>query len=160
MFIAVVAYRRPDPPHGAIAMIRIATLLTLALLTGCASASQDPAPAVSPAAGTAAQTAAGEARTLTLGVGESAALADGSRLTYQQLVNDSRCAPDVQCVWAGDAEILLRWQPAKGGSSEASLHTSPLQGRQTEAVFGPHHVRLETLERGVAPKATLRISEG
>lgn len=159
MFIAVVAYRTPDPPHGAIAMIRIATFLALALLTGCASASQDPAPAPSPAADAPAQAAAGEVRILMLGVGESAALADGSRLTYRQLVNDSRCAPDVQCVWAGDAEILLRWQPAKGGgASETSLHTSPLQGRQSEAVFGPHRIHLETLERGIAPKATLRIS--
>jgi hypothetical protein len=136
-------------------MIRIATLLTLALLAGCASAAQEASP---PAAAPPAETATDGMHTVILGVGESATLADGSRLTYRQLVNDSRCAPDVQCIWAGDAEILLRWQPAKGGhASEAALHTSPLQGRQTAAGFGPYRVHLEALERGIAPKATLRV---
>lgn len=140
-------------------MIRISTLLALALLAGCASASQDPGSAATPTAGAPAQTTASEVSLLTLGVGESATLADGSRLTYQELVNDSRCAPDVQCVWAGDAEILLRWQPAQSGSPQtAALHTSPMQGRQTEATFGPHRVHLQALARGIAPKATLQVT--
>lgn len=135
-------------------MPRIATLFALALLAGCASAAQDPAPQADPPA----SPDAGKAVIVQLNVGASETLTDGSRLTYLQLVNDSRCAPDVQCVWAGDAEILLRWQPKGGPSSEASLHTSPLQGRRNDAVFGPHHVQLVSLERGVAPKATLRVA--
>ena len=135
-------------------MPRIATLLALALLASCASTTQDPGAN----AGVPAPTGTDIPLTLPLGLGESAALPDGSRLTYLRLVNDSRCPPDVQCVWAGDAEIRLRWQPARGGpASEASLHTSTLQGRQADRAFGPYRVHLEALERGIAPKATLRI---
>ncbi|WP_240099686.1 hypothetical protein [Thermomonas flagellata] len=101
---------------------------------------------------------AAAARTLVLDVGETATLDDGSRLTYLRLVNDSRCPPGVQCIWAGDAEIALRWQPARGPAQEASLHTSPLQGRATATTFGPWQVRLEDLARGDAPKATLHIA--
>lgn len=137
-------------------MPRIATLFALALLAGCASAAQDPAPQADPPASPASD--ASSPMTLQLDVGASQTLADGSRLTYVQLVNDSRCAPDVQCVWAGDAEILLRWQPKTGAASDAALHTSTLQGRRNDAVFGTHHVQLVDLARGAAPKATLRVA--
>lgn len=102
---------------------------------------------------------AAAARTLVLGVGEAATLADGSRLTYLRLVNDSRCPPGVQCIWAGDAEIALRWQPARGPVQEARLHTNPLPDRGANAAtFGPWLVRLENLARGTAPQATLHIA--
>lgn len=98
-------------------------------------------------------------QTVTLGVGERATLLDGSQLTYLQLVNDSRCPPDVRCVWAGDAEIRLRWQPKAGSASELSLHTSPLPNRgQTEATVGGLRIALQSLERGIAPKATLQVT--
>lgn len=93
---------------------------------------------------------------LTLGVGQSANLADGSLLAYTRLVNDSRCAPDVQCVWEGDAEIALRWKPASGAARDINLHTSP-KGGSTTASIGQRRVTLVSLERGVAPEATLRI---
>ena len=67
-------------------------------------------------------------QTMSLNLGAQARLADGSRLTYLRLVNDSRCPPGVQCIWAGDAEIELRWEPAGSGKSNTfSLHTSPIQ---------------------------------
>lgn len=93
---------------------------------------------------------------LTLGVGQSANLADGSLLAYTRLVNDSRCAPDVQCVWEGDAEIELRWKPAQGAARDVSLHTSPRAG-STTASIGERRVTLVALARGIAPAATLRI---
>lgn len=142
----------------------LSLLLPLALLAGCAAtpaASSHPeAPMSAPTTPTPpAPLAAPAARTLVLGVGEAATLADGSRLTYLRLVNDSRCPPGVQCIWAGDAEIALRWQPARGAAQEASLHTNPLPDRGANAAtFGPWQVRLEALERGVAPNASLRVT--
>ncbi len=137
-------------------MRRIASLLAVALLVGCAGAAPS-----SPQAPHHEDANVHEAapQTVILGVGERATLADGSQLTYLRLVNDSRCPPDVRCVWAGDAEIRLRWQPVRGAASELSLHTSPLRGHgQTEATVGGLRIALQSLERGVAPKATLAIT--
>ncbi|MDE2406234.1 MAG: hypothetical protein KGL91_00015 [Xanthomonadaceae bacterium] len=98
--------------------------------------------------------------TLTLGLGEQQKLPDGSRLTYTRLVNDSRCPPGVQCIWAGSAEIELRWNPAGNGKAVTfSLHTNPLQGTgQTDRTLGKLHVTLQSLARGIAPKATLAVT--
>lgn len=142
-------------------MARFIPLLALALLTACAGATPGTRatpdrPAIEDSGMPASPPSAPQ--TVTLDVGARATLADGSQLTYLRLVNDSRCPPDVQCVWAGDAEIQVRWQAAGGRAQDAALHTSPLQGRQTAVTFGPHRVALDALERGIAPKATLRIT--
>lgn len=59
----------------------------------------------------------------TLGVGQSASIADtGFQITYTELIDDSRCPPEVTCVWEGDAVIAV----SLAGSSEpatAELHT-------------------------------------
>lgn len=138
-------------------MTRIARLLALALLAGCAATPATDAP---PAAGTgtsepAADTVA-DGSEVRLGLGASARLADGSRLHYLRLVNDSRCPPDVQCVWAGDAEIALRWQPARGRAQDIALHTTSMRGNN-DARIGERRVTLVALARGIAPAATLRI---
>ena len=123
-------------------------LLPLCLASGCASV---------PGGGNAAPaTDATDAASLTLRMGETGRLADNSQLSYVRLVDDSRCAPNVQCVWEGNAEIELRWQPARGTSRALRLHTSPRGGPQT-AQIGERSVTLTTLERGIAPRATLNI---
>ena len=143
-------------------MARPVPLLLLALLTGCVGAAPGgraaDAPRPTPEESGMPASTPSAPQTVTLDVGARATLADGSQLTYLRLVNDSRCPPDVQCVWAGDAEIQVRWQAAGGRTQEASLHTSPLQGRQTAVTFGPHRVALDALARGIAPQATLRIT--
>ena len=124
-------------------MTRIASLLAIGLLAGCAALPDGASPAP-------------DDSQLTLGIGQSSLLADDSLLSYTRLVNDSRCAPDVQCVWEGDAEIALRWQPSGGSAQDVRLHTSSKVGA-TEARIGARTVSLTALERGIAPKATLRI---
>ena len=62
----------------------------------------------------------------------------------------------MQCVWEGDAEIALRWQPTGGSAQDVRLHTSS-KGGPTQARIGARTVSLTALERGIAPKATLRI---
>jgi hypothetical protein len=90
-------------------------------------------------------------------VGQSVVLADDSRLRYLRLANDSRCAPDVQCVWAGDAIVAFEWSPGSGAPQRFELHTG-LEPR-SHAVGGRKLV-LESLERGEAPAATLRVEAG
>lgn len=117
--------------------------LTLLLAAGCAALPNGATPAA-------------DGSTLTLGIGQSTLLADNSLLTYTRLVNDSRCAPNVQCVWEGDAEIALQWRAAGGGTQDLRLHTSGKAGT-TSGRAGTRTLALVALERGIAPKATLRI---
>lgn len=54
---------------------------------------------------------------------------DGVYLTFARLVNDSRCPGDAQCVWEGDAEIVVQVDPpcypeCKAASADLHLHTS------------------------------------
>jgi len=93
--------------------------------------------------------------TLTLRPGESAAVADAGMLRYERLVNDSRCRPDVQCIWAGDAEVAFTWTPSHGAPEQFSLPTKPDAG--THPLGSGHTLRLLTLERGEAPAATLQV---
>lgn len=93
--------------------------------------------------------------TVTLAPGQSATLADDSRLDYVKLDGDSRCRPDVQCVWAGDATIVMRWTPAAAMTKQDfALHTT-LDPKSFDA--NGRTITLQSLERGDAPKATLQI---
>jgi hypothetical protein len=125
-------------------MTRIAiACLTLLLASGCAALPNGATPAA-------------DGSTVSLGLGQSTLLADNSLLTYTRLVNDSRCAPDVQCVWEGDAEIALQWRAAGGDTQDLRLHTSGKAGAAS-ARAGGRSITLTALERGIAPKASLRI---
>jgi hypothetical protein len=87
-------------------------------------------------------------------VGETVSLPDRSTLRYVRLVNDSRCAPDVQCVWAGDAEVAFEWLPHAGVAQSFGLHTG-VEPRQHP--IGTRNVTLVSLARGAAPEATVRV---
>ena len=82
-------------------------------------------------------------------------LADHSQLRYVRLVADSRCAPDVQCIRAGDAEIALQWTPAAGATQDFSLKTPPEQPYSRD--LGARRLTLLSLGRGEAPQAQFRI---
>ena len=109
----------------------------------------------------ACSTVAGADRTVAEGTpfdlrpGARAALSDGGALRYLALVNDSRCAPDVRCIWAGDAEITLEWTPRGAAAERFALHTTP--GRTGHALGPGRTLRLVALQRGAAPVATLRV---
>ncbi|HNV79647.1 MAG TPA: hypothetical protein PLI83_01935 [Thermomonas sp.] len=92
--------------------------------------------------------------TVALMPGQSASLADGL-LRYVRLANDSRCKPDVQCVWAGDAVIELHWVPATGAPRDLSLHLNPQAGPST-ARLDTREVTFTHLARP-QPQASLRI---
>jgi hypothetical protein len=106
-------------------------------------------------AGSAATVA--DAAPFTLRPGERAVLADASSLQYVRLVNDSRCAPDVQCVWAGDAIVAFLWTPANGTAQEFELHTG-LEPRSR--AIGARMLTLKALARGAQPQATLQVDAG
>lgn len=90
----------------------------------------------------------------TMQPGTQVALPDQGTLRYLRVVNDSRCKPGVQCIWAGDAEVAFRWTPGSGAAQDFSLHTgkAPKEWR-----LGERRLALLSLAPGEAPSAVLRI---
>lgn len=93
-----------------------------------------------------------------LQVGETVAIdGEGLTLAYERLLEDSRCPPDVQCVWAGNGRILLT--VAKQGSAPAGLELNttlePKTGRYLD-----YSVSLVELGREQPPAATVQVNRG
>ena len=84
--------------------------------------------------------------------GTSVSVTGEGSLHYLKVANDSRCKPDVQCVWAGDAEVAFEWRPQGGDADAFSLHTG--KGDKSHPI-GNHVLVLAGLERGSAPVAQL-----
>jgi hypothetical protein len=122
--------------------MRLLTAIAAITLAACTTTGAQPANTVA------------DGSIATLAPGQSATLADDSRLDYIKLDGDSRCRPDVQCVWAGDAVIAMRWTPTTGSAQDFELHTT-LKPKSFDA--GNRTITLTALERGDAPKATLQI---
>jgi hypothetical protein len=59
-----------------------------------------------------------------LAVGETATLQDQDvSVQFKSVAADSRCPSDVSCVWAGDAELVLRLTGVSG-VDDTTLHTT------------------------------------
>lgn len=88
--------------------------------------------------------------------GQDVQVADAGSLRYDALVNDSRCRPDVQCIWAGDATIAFTWTPRNGAGERFTLRTQPAPAAR-QALGGNLSLQLLSLGQGGAPAATLRV---
>jgi hypothetical protein len=95
-----------------------------------------------------------DGKDFTMQPGMHVALADHGELRYLRVLGDSRCQPDVQCIWAGDAEVAFRWTPANGTAQDFTLHTGKAPKERT---LGDRRLTLVSLARGAAPSAVLRI---
>ncbi|MGV8932365.1 MAG: hypothetical protein ACOH1R_09715 [Luteimonas sp.] len=126
-------------PHAA----AMAGLLPL-LFAACSTTAADP--------GDTRTIADGES--FTLAFGEQIALADHSTVRYLRVAADSRCPPDVQCVWAGDADVVFEWTAAAGQPESFSLHTG--RGDRSKTL-GTRKLTLVSLERGATPAARLQL---
>lgn len=122
--------------------ILFAGLLPL-LLTACAS----------PAPGAGALRRIDADGVFQLSVGERVALGSGT-LRYLRVAGDSRCPPGVQCIWAGDAEVVFEWIATGAQPQAFSLHTG--RGERSHAI-GKHRLGLESLAHGDNPVATIRL---
>jgi hypothetical protein len=126
--------------------IRLALSAFAITLAACTTAPASPAADASRVA---------DGSSITLAPGQSAQLADDSRIGYIKHDGDSRCRPDVQCVWAGDATISMRWTPANAMTAQDFVLHTTLDPKSFDA--GTRRITLTALERGDAPKATLQI---
>ena len=115
-------------------------VLGLSLLTACAGATSHDEPA--------------QAQTLTLRTGDKVSLGDQGVLRYVRTANDSRCPVDVQCVWAGDAEVMFEFTVAREKPQSLTLSFA-----KPTVPLGARWIHLIALERGALPAATIRIDD-
>lgn len=68
------------------------------------------------------------------------------RLRFASVPSDSRCPVDVDCVWAGNAEVLVE-AAGRGGRGKKTLRLNTNAGgeRGGEAKYGRYTVKLLTL---------------
>jgi hypothetical protein len=94
----------------------------------------------------------------------------GLRLRFVRVAEDSRCPADVNCVWAGNAEVLVE-AGGKGWKGKRTLKLDTNGGGRgaSEAGYGRYTLKLVALSprprsgRKIAPgqyTATLLVSKG
>ncbi len=97
----------------------------------------------------------GKGQSFPIGVGETVSVAgEGLTVTYNQLVQDSRCPSGVQCIVAGDATIAVTL--AKAGSAPATLSLNT--DAPTTGQYLSYAVALVDLGSSASPPATLRVT--
>ena len=64
------------------------------------------------------------------------------RITFLEVVNDSRCPENATCVWAGNATV--KFAVSKGKSVARTIELNTNTGAKTATVYG-YNVRLEHL---------------
>ena len=77
---------------------------------------------------------------------------DGLLVGFRGVASDSRCAVDVQCVWAGDAELRIPVTASRTEWTSLALHTG-IEPRS--ATF--RNYRITVVDLKPAPRSTQRI---
>ncbi|MFE0026137.1 hypothetical protein [Amycolatopsis sp. NPDC059021] len=94
----------------------------------------------------------------TLRAGQAAALDDKDVVVrFTELVDDSRCRPGMQCIWAGEAVVAVSIaEPGRGERTTAELHTG--QGGSSRTEFAARRIELVAVNQA-GDEATFRISK-
>jgi hypothetical protein len=95
---------------------------------------------------------------VTLRVGQEAAV-QGKDLSvrYTRLVSDSRCRPNMTCIWQGEATLaFLLSEPGRGESTTAELHSGPRTGPQA-TTFAASRIELVSVSED-GQQATVKVS--
>ena len=95
---------------------------------------------------------------VTLRLGQEAAV-QGKDLSvrYTRLVSDSRCRPNMTCIWQGEATLaFLLSEPGRGESTTAELHSGPRTGPQA-TTFAASRIELVSVSED-GQQATVKVS--
>jgi hypothetical protein len=68
------------------------------------------------------------------------------KITFERIAADSRCAPEVQCVWEGDA--VAKVTAATGAQPPASYELHTNSGFATQVDHGVYRIRLSAVAPG------------
>jgi ABC-type glycerol-3-phosphate transport system substrate-binding protein len=82
-----------------------------------------------------------------LGPGQSVLVGpEPLKITFEAITADSRCAPEVNCVWEGDALAKLQTAIGSQPPAEYELHTNT--GFATQVDTGGYRIRLTAVAPG------------
>jgi hypothetical protein len=91
----------------------------------------------------------------TLAPGQTASVTGTNvRLTFDRVSEDSRCPTDVNCIWEGDAVVVLKVQ-VEAEEATREVHTQGREPRSRKAPVGDYVVTLVRLDP--APRSTTTI---
>ena len=133
----------------------LAASLACLLLPACAAMPSNTSSSAEQAPAASVGTDAAKPARFEMTPGQRLPVGDAGILRYVAVTNDSRCPPNVQCVWAGDATVAFEWLPATGTAQSFALHTG--MEPRSHAIDG-RTLRLVSLERGLEPTAVLEWS--
>jgi hypothetical protein len=93
-------------------------------------------------------------------VGQVVTLDGGSlRVRFERVASDSRCPVDVDCVWAGNAEVVVEVGGRRGrGKQTLTLNTDAGGQVPSEAKYGRYTVKLVNLSP--QPRGDRKIQPG
>jgi hypothetical protein len=121
--------------------VLLAAVASLAMtLPGCTGASSTRA-------------AAPTGQPIQMAQGQSIALPDGATLRYVEVAADSRCPPGVQCIRAGDADVVFEFTDPGQAARRFTVNTDP----PASAMIGKWKLRLLSLAFGEKPAATVQV---
>ncbi len=99
-----------------------------------------------------------QTQTVVLGVGEGVQTTDGNLgIRFVEVTDDSRCATDVVCVWAGNGQVAIRLEPVNGSPVDEELNTNQAVGPR-EILFSGYTLELVSLSP--LPLSTSQIPPG
>ena len=90
-------------------------------------------------------------------IGESAkAIHEGLKVEFDSVAEDSRCPKDVNCIWAGNAKILLKVEKDAGKPTNVELNTNinPKTSRYLQ-----YELRLKELKPYPESNSTIKASD-
>ena len=104
---------------------RILTLCLLAAFVAVAGA----APAMAASKGGQTRRKITVDKNFVLAIGQEALTADGKlKIKFVSVPEDSRCPKGVNCIWAGNARVVLEVGNSGGKAVKLELNTSPREG--------------------------------
>lgn len=90
----------------------------------------------------------------TLASGQTLPLPEGARLRYVEVTDDSRCRPGMQCIRAGDANVVFEFAPADGAARRVVVNTD-----DDTAAIGPWTLRVLELTFDEPPSVRVQVED-
>jgi hypothetical protein len=124
-------------------------ILTLCLLATCVAVA-GVAPTTVTAGGARARKKIVLDKNFVLNVGQEGLTADGKlKIKFVSVPEDSRCPKGVNCIWAGNARVLLQVGKPTGAQAKLELNTNPREATDGAAGGGYGQYQIKLVE--VAP---------